>query len=230
MVGTPSDVEKVTTGQDGVLSGMKPGGLFVDCTTSKPSLAVQLAACAAVQGVLALDAPVSGGDVGARAGTLSFMCGGSEAAMSRARPFLDVMGSKISHMGGPGTGQHTKMCNQILACSNMIGMVESLLYAHTAGLDADAVIGAIGAGAAGSWAMNNLGPRVVRRDFEPGFMIEHMAKDLGMALEEADRMGLNLPGLELAQRLYASLLKHGHGRAGTQSLILALEDTAKYMN
>jgi len=133
-------------------------------------------------------------------------------------------------MGGPGAGQHTKMCNQILACNNMIGMTESLLYAKRAGLDPHAVISAIGSGAAGSWAVNNLGPRMVDGDFAPGFMIEHMAKDLGIALTEADRMGLTLPGLGLARRLYSSLLKHGHGRDGTQALVLALEDTAKYLD
>ena len=187
-----------------------------------------VAAWAAAQGVSAIDAPVSGGDIGAKAGSLSIMCGGSETAFTSALPLLELMGKNIQHMGAPGAGQHTKMCNQILACSNMVGMTESLLYAHKAGLDAHKVIGAIGAGAAGSWAVNNLGPRVVDRDFAPGFMIEHMAKDLGIAVEEAEKMGLKLSGLANARRLYDALLKHGHGRDGTQALILALEDVVKY--
>jgi 3-hydroxyisobutyrate dehydrogenase len=177
---------------------------------------------------MSLDAPVSGGDVGAKAATLSIMCGGSDEAFSAARPWLNLLGKNIVHMGGPGAGQHTKMCNQILICSNMIGMTESLVYARRAGLDVEAVIKAIGAGAAGSWAVNNLGPRVARRDFAPGFMIEHMAKDLGIALAESERLGLRLPGLTLARRLYDALLRHGHGKDGTQALVLAIEDAARY--
>jgi 3-hydroxyisobutyrate dehydrogenase len=228
MVGAPSDVEAVTLGDDGVLAALRPGGVLVEMTTSTPSLAERIAVQASASGALALDAPVSGGDVGAKAGTLSIMCGGTEEAMARALPLLQLMGKSISHMGGPGAGQHTKMCNQILACNNMIGMTESLLYAHRAGLDVEGVIRAIGAGAAGSWAVNNLGPRVAARDFAPGFMIEHMAKDLGIACAEAERLGLRLPGLALAQRLYAALLRHGHGRDGTQALLLALEDVDRY--
>lgn len=226
MVGAPDDVQDVTLGEFGVLAGLKPGGLVCDMTTSTPGLALQVAAWAAAQGCLAMDAPVSGGDVGAEAGTLSIMCGGSKPAMDLATPLLELMGSRIQYMGGPGAGQHTKMCNQILACSNMVGMCESLVYAQRSGLDPLAVIDAIGAGAAGSWAINNLGARVVQRDFAPGFMIEHMAKDLGIALGEAERLGLELPGLALAERLYAALNARGHGRDGTQALILALEDTA----
>ena len=150
----------------------------------------------------------------------------SEAAMTKATPLLELLGTNILHMGGPGAGQHTKMCNQILACSNMIGVAESLRYATAAGLDAHKVVDAIGAGAAGSWAMQNLGHRVVDRDFAPGFMIEHMAKDLGIAVAEAERMGLALPGLANARKLYDTLLKHGHGRDGTQALILAIEELA----
>ena len=196
----------MTLGDQGVLAGLKPGGLVIDMTTSTPSLAVQIAAWAAAQGCISIDAPVSGGDVGAEAATLSIMCGGSEPAMASATPLLELLGKRIAHMGGPGAGQHTKMCNQILACSNMVGMSESLLYAHRAGLDVEEVISAIGSGAAGSWAVNNLGPRVVQRDFAPGFMVEHMAKDLGIALAEAERLQLSLPGLQLAKRLCASRL------------------------
>ena len=229
MVGAPSDVEAVTLGPDGVLAAdLAPGAVIVDMTTSTPSLALEIAQRAKVKGVETLDAPVSGGDVGAAAGTLSIMVGGSDAAIALALPLLEVMGKNIRHMGGPGAGQHTKMCNQILACNNMMGMTESLLYAHRAGLDVDGVIAAIGAGAAGSWAINNLGARQAQRDFAPGFMIEHMVKDLGIACTEAEQLGLNLPGLENARRLYAALLQHGHGRDGTQALILALEDLDRY--
>ena len=228
MVGAPSDVKAVTLDDDGVLAGLAPKTLLIDCTTSTPSLAQQIAARAEAKGVLALDAPVSGGDVGAKAGTLSIMCGGSGAAMEQARPLLEHMGRAevVLHMGQAGAGQHTKMCNQILACNNMVGVAESLRYATAAGLDAAAVVKAIGAGAAGSWAMQNLGPKVVGRDWAPGFMIEHMAKDLGIAVEEAERLGLALPGLARARVMYDALLRHGHGRAGTQALILALEEAA----
>lgn len=206
MVGKPGDVEAVTLGKDGALRAMSPGSLLVDMTTSTPSLAAHIAAQASALGVHAVDAPVSGGDIGAKAGTLSIMCGGSVEGMQKARPLLEKMGRNILHMGGPGAGQHTKsivcpslsllrqgshseptaligvaVCNQILACSNMIGMTESLIYAHRAGLDANQVIVAIGAGAASSWAINNLGPRVVKRDFAPGFMIEHMTKGVCLA-------------------------------------------------
>ncbi|KAL1508108.1 hypothetical protein AB1Y20_007700 [Prymnesium parvum] len=228
MVGRPEEVEAVILGPRGALDALPPGSLLVDCSTAPPALAEAIASRAAARGVLALDAPVSGGDVGAAAGTLSIMCGGSDEAMRRAAPLLRLLGSRVAHLGGAGAGQHTKMCNQVLACSNMVGVSEALLYAHAAGLDAHEVIRAIGAGAAGSWAVNNLGPRVVERDFAPGFMIEHMTKDLGIALSEAHRMGLKLPGLALAHKLYESLLRHGHGKDGTQALILALEDTVKY--
>ncbi|KAL3933128.1 MAG: hypothetical protein SGPRY_000424 [Prymnesium sp.] len=252
MVGSPRDVEEVNIGEKGALLGMSAGSLLVDMTTSNPSLAKRIETAASQRGVLSLDAPVSGGDVGAEAATLSIMCGGSEGAMEAARPLLSLLGKSIAHMGGAGAGQHTKtitpvsvatvaspmqlrpprltaVCNQILACSNMIGVTESLLYAHRAGLDPQAVVQAIGAGAAGSWAMNNLGPRVVARDFAPGFMIQHMTKDLGIALAEAEQMGLELPGLALAHKLYASLLEQGHGKDGTQALTLALEAMVKEM-
>ena len=228
MVGAPADVETVILGEDGVLTTLAPGGVLVDMTTSTPSLATTVAAWSASQGVLAIDAPVSGGDIGAQNAKLSIMCGGSDAAMTKAMPLLELMGTNILHMGGAGAGQHTKMCNQILAASTLLGVVESLRYATAAGLDANSVISAIGAGAAGSWQMNNVGPKVVARDFAPGFMVEHMAKDLNIALSEAERLGLQLPGLANARRLYDALLRHGHGRDGTQCLVLALEEAAKY--
>jgi 3-hydroxyisobutyrate dehydrogenase len=213
----------VLDAERGVLAGLAPGGLIIEMTTSTPSLAIEIARACEVRGSAALDAPVSGGDVGAKAATLSIMVGGDAHAFERATPLLALLGKSISRMGGPGAGQHTKLCNQILACSNMVGVCESLLYAQRAGLDAAAVAQAIGAGAAGSWAMTNLGDKVVQRDVRPGFMIAHMVKDLRIALDEARALGLQLPGLANAERLYAQLLAQGHGRDGTQALVLALE-------
>jgi 3-hydroxyisobutyrate dehydrogenase len=275
IVSQPVDVRSVVLDQEtGILAGLRAGAVLVDMTTSTPSLAVEIHAEAQRRGVGVLDAPVSGGDVGAKAASLSIMCGGERATFDAVRPLLDVMGKNVRLMGGAGSGQHTKMANQvrmllslrlagfgspgsdavrfavpalvhlhplprprlsdtrcapqILACNNMIGVCEALLYAQTAGLeDLEGVIDALGSGAAGSWAMNNLGRKVVARDLAPGFMIEHMVKDLRIALAEASAMGLQLPGLELAERLYALLLERGHGKDGTQALVLALEQLAK---
>ena len=232
IVGFPRDVRSVILGEDedgnelpekGVLHGLREGGIVVDMTTSEPSLAVEIAEKALAKGVLSIDAPVSGGDTGARNGTLSIMTGGSEASFETVRPLFEIMGSNVRLMGGPGSGQHTKMVNQTLIATNMIGVVEGLLYAQRAGLDLDQVIQAVGAGAAGSWSINNLGPRIVVRNFEPGFFIDHFVKDLGIVLQESQRMGLTLPGLELSLSLYKSLQEDGLGLKGTQALMLALE-------
>ncbi|EQC26102.1 3-hydroxyisobutyrate dehydrogenase, variant [Saprolegnia diclina VS20] len=185
IVGYPSDVRQVLLGEHGALSTMQPGGILVDMTTSEPTLAKEIYAAAKAKGVASIDAPVSGGDVGAREAKLSIMAGGDAAAMEKVLPIFQVMGQNIRHMGGAGAGQHTKMVNQILIATNMIGMVEGLLYAHKAGLDLNEAIAAVGAGAAGSWSINNLGPRIARRDFNPGFMVEHFLKDLGIALKES---------------------------------------------
>ncbi len=177
----------------------------------------------AEKGASALDAPVSGGDVGAREARLAIMVGGERPAFDAVRPLLELMGRNIAYMGPAGAGQHTKMCNQVLIAGTMIGVVESLLYAAKAGLDQQAVIDIIGKGAAGSWSINNLGPRIVRRDFEPGFIVEHFIKDMGIALAEARIMGLALPGLGLVEQLYQALSACGGGRKGTQALMLVLE-------
>lgn len=224
IVGVPADVRQVILAPDGVLSGLKPGGIAIDMTTSQPSLAVEIAAEARRRGVAALDAPVSGGDVGAREARLSIMVGGDAAAFERALPLFRCMGKTITHMGGAGQGQHAKMVNQILIAGNMVGVVEGLLYAQRAGLDLSTVIGAVGAGAAGSWSINNLGPRIIKGDFAPGFMVDHFVKDMGIAIEETRRMELRLPGLELARELYVRLQRLGHGRAGTHALMLALAE------
>lgn len=223
IVGFPADVEAVHLGAGGVIEAARPGAIVVDMTTSRPSLAVTLAERFAEKSVTALDAPVSGGDVGAREGRLAIMVGGERGAFETVLPLLELMGANIALMGGPGAGQHTKMCNQVLIAGTMIGVCESLLYAAGAGLDQQAVIDIIGQGAAGSWSINNLGPRIVKRNFDPGFIVEHFIKDLGLALSESRAMGLSLPGLTLVEQLYQSLREAGGGRNGTQALTLVLE-------
>ena len=223
MVGYPADVREVILGPEGVLEGLGKGGLVADMTTSSPALAVEIYGEARKRGVSALDAPVSGGDVGARGASLSIMAGGDEDAFEAALPFFSLMGKSVTRMGGAGSGQHTKMANQIHIASTMVGAVECLLYARKAGLDLEQVIGAIGSGAAGSWTINNLGPRIVKRNFDPGFFIEHFIKDMGIALEEAKRMGLCLPGLSMANQFYLSAKALGFGRLGTHALALVFE-------
>jgi 3-hydroxyisobutyrate dehydrogenase len=222
MVGFPSDVEEVILGRDGVLAGAKAGTVVVDMTTSQPSLAVRIHAAAAAKGVAALDAPVSGGDVGAREAKLAIMVGGDRAAFDRVLPLFQKMGETIALMGGPGSGQHTKMVNQVLIAGNMIGVVEGLLYANKAGLDPSSVIDVVGKGAAGSWSINNLGRRIVKGDFNPGFFIKHFVKDMGIALEEARRMKLSLPGLALVHQFYVSAQAVGLENLGTQGLYQVL--------
>jgi len=223
MVGYPHDVREVTLGAAGVLATARSGAVLVDMTTSTPSLAREIETAARAKGVLALDAPVSGGDVGAREARLSIMIGGPAEALERVRPLLAVMGKTIVHQGPAGAGQHTKMVNQTLIATMMIGVCEGLLYGHKAGLDLDRVMESVSGGAAGSWSLSNYGPRMLKGDFKPGFFVEHFIKDMGIALEEAGRMNLSLPGLGLAHQLYQALKAQGHGRKGTQSLILALE-------
>ena len=223
MVGYPSEVEEVVLGANGVLAALAPGGLLVDMTTSRPALAVQIAERAAAKDALALDAPVSGGDVGARNATLSIMVGGDADGFAAARAFFETMGSTVVHQGGPGTGQHTKLVNQILVAGNIVAVCEALLYATRAGLDVRSVLDSVSSGAAASWALSNLAPRIVDGDFAPGFLVDHFVKDMAIVLDEARRLQLELPGLALAHELYVALQAQGHGRDGTQSLILALE-------
>ena len=222
IVGYPSDVREVILGENGVLAGAKEGSIVVDMTTSEPALAVEIYEEAKARGVATVDAPVSGGDVGARNATLSFMVGGDEEPIERVRPVLEAMGKSIIRQGGPGAGQHTKLVNQILIASGMIGVCEALLYAYRTGLDLDAVLESVSGGAAGSWSLTNYAPRMLVGDFAPGFVVDHFVKDMGIALAEAKRARLSLPGLALAEQLYVALQAHDHGRKGTQSLILAL--------
>ena len=224
MVGFPADVREVILGDSGVLAAAPEGALLIDMTTSEPSLAREVSEAAARRGVEAIDAPVSGGDVGARNATLVVMAGGSPEAFERARPLLEVMGRTIVHQGGPGAGQHAKMVNQIAICAGMIGVCEALLYARRAGLDVATVLETISGGAAGSWSLSNLAPRALLGDFEPGFKVDHFIKDLGIALAEARRMDLSLPGLALGEQLYVSTRAHGLGQRGTHALLLALAD------
>ena len=222
IVGYPEDVRSVILGKDGVLAGARQGATVVEMTTSEPSLAVEIDHVAKEKGVDAIDAPVSGGDVGARNATLSIMAGGEEEAVERVRPLLALLGKTIVHQGGPGAGQHTKMVNQILIASGMVGVCEALLYGFRAGLDLEQVLQSVASGAAGSWSLSNYGPRILAQDLEPGFVVEHFIKDMGIALAEARRMRLALPGLALAHQLYLALDAQGSGRKGTHSLILAL--------
>jgi 3-hydroxyisobutyrate dehydrogenase len=222
MVGYPSDVRDVLLGRDGALSRAAPGTVLVDMTTSEPSLAVEVATTAAGEGVHVLDAPVSGGDVGARNASLSIMCGGPRDVFDAVRPCLEAMGSTVVLQGDHGAGQHTKMVNQILIASNMVAVSEGLLYAARVGLDVEQVLASVASGAAGSWSLTNLAPRVLASDFAPGFFVDHFVKDLGIALAEAKRARLALPGLALAHQLYVAIQAQGRGRDGTQTLVHAL--------
>lgn len=218
IVGYPKDVEEVYLGEGGIVESARPGTVLIDMTTSSPELASRIAELAAASGLTALDAPVSGGDVGAKAGKLAIMVGGDGEAYLKALPVLDLMGGKIMHMGPAGAGQHTKMANQIAIASTMLAVSESLSYAAAAGLDQTTLIEAIGTGAAGSFLLNGLGPKMAAGDYAPGFFVHHFVKDMTIALAEAERMGLELPGLSLAKSLYDKLVAGGYGEEGTQAL------------
>jgi 3-hydroxyisobutyrate dehydrogenase len=226
MVGFPEDVREVYFGENGILAGCKPGTVLVDMTTTSPSLAEEIYQVATSKSVHAIDAPVSGGDVGARAGTLSIMVGGDEGVVAAIMPLLEIMGRQIVHQGGASTGQHAKMCNQIVIASTMIGVCECLLYGYTAGLDLETMLRSITKGAAACWTLDNMVPRILKRDFDPGFFIEHFIKDMRIALDEAQRLNIALPGLALVHQLYVALRAQGHGKLGTQALMLALEQLA----
>ncbi|HEY6728288.1 MAG TPA: NAD(P)-dependent oxidoreductase [Polyangiaceae bacterium] len=222
MVGVPADVRAVYLGAGGLLEGVRPGMVLVDFTTTEPSLAREIHERAHARGALALDAPVSGGDVGARQATLSIMVGGDRVAFEALEKLWALLGSRSLYQGQSGSGQHTKMVNQILIASGMVGVCEALLYGYKAGLDLERVLASVSSGAAGSWSLTNLAPRILVGDFAPGFFVEHFLKDMRIALSEAERLGLALPGLALAQQLYRAVQAQGHGRSGTHSLQLAL--------
>ena len=226
IVGYPQDVQEVVLGKKGVLDTITPGSLFIDFTTSKPTLAIEIAKALKKKEVLSLDAPVSGGDVGARNAMLSIMVGGEKKAFDIAKPILDKLGKTIILQGGPGAGQHAKMCNQIQIAGTMIGMIEALIYAVKAGLDLETMLSSISGGAAGCWSLNNLAPRILKGNMKPGFFVDHFVKDMGIALEEAQKMQISLPGLALVHQLYLSVQAFGAGRKGTQALYLALKRMA----
>ena len=222
IVGSPTDVRAVTHGPEGTLSGAQPGTILVDMTTSEPALAAEIAAAAKVRGVHAVDAPVSGGDVGAREARLSIMVGGDPEPVAALAPLFALMGKTVVHQGPPGAGQHAKMVNQILIASTMVGVCEAMLYARRSGLDPETVLRSVSTGAAGSWSLTNLAPRMIAGRFEPGFFIEHFLKDMGIALAEARGMDLDLPGLALAEGLYREAGEAGHLRDGTHALVLEM--------
>jgi 3-hydroxyisobutyrate dehydrogenase len=222
MVGMPAEVREIALGPTGVLAVARPGAVYIDMTTSDPGLAHTIYEHARARDIAAVDAPVSGGDIGARDATLSIMIGGDPTTVDRVRPLLELMGKIIVHQGGPGAGQHTKMVNQILIATGMIGVCEGLLYAYRAGLDLETVLRSVSGGAAGSWSLSNYAPRMLRGDFDPGFAVEHFLKDVEIALDEARRLGLALPGLALAHELYVSVRAYEGKRRGVQALLLGL--------
>lgn len=223
MVGYPQDVEEIYFGENGLLHHAKENAVLIDLTTSKPNLAQRIFQAAAEKGIHTLDAPVSGGDIGAQKGTLSIMVGGEQPTFISILPLLELFGENIVYQGPAGAGQHTKMCNQINIASNMIGVCESLIYAKKAGLDPETVLRSISSGAAGSWSLSNLAPRMIKGDFQPGFYMKHFIKDMKIAAEEAEAWGLNLPGLRLSLQMYESLADEGYGDNGTQALIKYFE-------
>lgn len=223
IVGYPKDVEEVYLGRNGLAEKAHAGQVFCDMTTTKPSLDIRIAGVLEQKGALFADAPVSGGDVGARNATLSIMAGGSDEAIETLMPLFRLMGKSITHIGKVGAGQHTKMCNQIVIAGTMAGVSEALVYGARAGLDMEKMVATISKGAAGCWTLDNLAPRVLRKDYDPGFMVDHFIKDMRIALEEADSMDLALPSLSLTKELYTALKAQGYGRNGTQALVKALE-------
>ena len=224
IVGFPVDVESVYLGEDGVLAQARSGSLAIDMTTSCPNLASRIAQEAAAKGIEVLDAPVSGGDIGAREARLSIMVGGSVSGFERALPLFEIMGKNIVHQGPAGSGQHTKMCNQIAIASGMMAISEAMAYAKKSGLQPETVLKSIESGAAGSWSLTNLAPRVLKGDYAPGFFVKHFIKDMKIAIESAQAMGLDLPGLQLAKKLYDQLASKGCEDDGTQALFKLYEE------
>ena len=224
MVGFPQDVFDVYLGEEGLVHQARAGMVFVDMTTAPPSMAGTIAEAVKVRGAHFLDAPVSGGDVGARNASLSIMVGGETGVVETIRPLFELLGKTIVHQGATGAGQHAKLCNQITIAGTMIGVCESLLYGYRAGLNLETMLQSIRGGAAACWMLDNLAPRILARNFAPGFFVEHFVKDMGIALEEARRLGLVLPGLSLVHQLYLAVQAHGHGRSGTHALMVALEE------
>ena len=226
-VGRPEEVREVYFGEQGVFAGLQAGAIAVDMGTTPPSLTREIAERAISLGAHAVDAPVSGGDIGARNASLSVMAGGEEGIVDSLRPLFDCMANTVAWMGEAGNGQHTKMANQLAVAGTMIGVCEALVYAARAGVELEKLVSVISRGAAGCWTLDNLAPRIIRGDDAPGFMVDHFVKDLGIALGECEQMGIKLPGLELANQLYRQLQAIGHGESGTQALIHAIRQLQK---
>lgn len=224
MVGYPKDVEETYLGAEGILAHAKEDAYVIDMTTSSPLLARKIYEAAKEKNIHALDAPVSGGDIGAREARLAIMVGGDEAAFASMYPIFEKMGANIVYQGPAGSGQHTKMCNQIAIASGMIGVCEAMVYAKRAGLDPENVLKSIVTGAAGSWSLSNLAPRMLQGDFAPGFYIKHFIKDMGIALEAAEAMGMMTPGLKLTKSLYDELAEKGEENSGTQALYKLIDE------
>jgi len=228
MVGYPADVEEVYLGEDGIVAAARPGTYLIDMTTSSPNLAASIAETAAVRGLIAFDAPVSGGDVGAKNATLTIMVGGDEDMFGDIEELLHVMGTNVVLQGGPGAGQHTKMANQVAIAGSMLATAESLAYAEAAGLDPARVLESVNAGSAGSWSLTNLAPRILNANFAPGFYVKHFVKDMRIAMASAEELGIDLPGLATAKRLYEHLEANGGANLGTQALwLLYAADSAR---
>ena len=218
IVGYPHDVEEIYLGPEGIINYGKEDIYLIDMTTSKPSLAKEIYIKAKEKGMHAIDAPVSGGDIGAKNGNLAIMAGGDEEAFQAILPILETMGTNIVYQGLAGSGQHTKMCNQIVIASNMIGVCEALVYAEKAGLQPDHVLQSISTGAAASWSLSNLAPRILNEDYTPGFFVKHFIKDMKIALDEAKEMDVTFPGLSLSKEMYEEIERQGEGESGTQAL------------
>lgn len=218
IVGFPQDVEEVYFEKEGLVPNMRAGTILVDMTTSRPDLAQRIAEDAQAKGGDALDAPVSGGDKGAREAKLSIMVGGSEKAYAEVLPLFECMGANIVLQGPAGSGQYCKMCNQITIASTMLGVCEAMAYARKSGSDPHQVLKSISSGAAGSWTLSNLAPRVLEGDFAPGFYVKHFIKDMTIAQESARALGMDTPGLDLALSRYQELAEKGYADDGTQAL------------
>ena len=224
IVGFPQDVEAVYLGDGGIVDRAKSGATVIDMTTSSPDLAVRIYESAKAKGITAIDAPVSGGDIGAREARLSIMVGGDSEAFEKVKPIFEVMGKNIVLQGGAGAGQHTKMANQVAIASGMMSICEAMAYAKKSGLDPETVLKSIGSGAAGSWSLTNLAPRILKGDYAPGFFVKHFLKDMRIAIESAENMKLELPGLALAKQLYDKLAASGGENDGTQALFKLYEE------
>jgi len=223
IIGAPKDVEACYFGTDGIFTGLKPGSILVDMTTTKPSLAIKIAGAAVARGAEFIDAPVSGGQLGAINGNLSIMIGGSREVVDKVYPMFEAFGKNIVYQGAAGAGQHTKMCNQITIAGTLIGVCEGLIYGLKAGLNLDTMLESISKGAAGCWSLDVLAPKIVKGDYSAGFSVDNFVKDLSIGLEEAEAMKLSLPGLALVKQLYITVQGMGKGPSGNQALYLALE-------